>query len=481
MNTSTRQASRRRAARATVSPLAVTLCSALLAGCASIGHYRAPEIGVPAAYPSDPRAAGADAPEHYISGAGASDERADPWWQAFGDPRLGAFVDDVFQRNNDLMAAALRVRRAQLAAGLAADALLPQIGGSASAGYSRELDGDGDGMRTHSANFSVRYEVDLWGRLRTQRDAARLEVDATREDREAATLALAGTAISLYANLGFLNQRIAAAEASLERVERTRELVDVQYRAGAVSGVELRESAQALLGQQAELSALVQQRVEVRNAIAVLRDGQRWPETDEPQDLDAIAQPPLPAAVPAELLGRRPDLRAAELRLRQAFANVDITRTRYYPTFSLSAGAGGSSSELIDVLRDPVGSLGAALALPLLGWNAMRIEVQAAKVDLEIAIATFRQTLRQAFAEVDDALSARTTLAEQYAARSAALAEAVEIERLYEVRYRAGAAPLRVWLDAQESRRSAGIALAQLRLAQLQNDVLLYQALGGRM
>ena len=207
----------------------------------------------------------------------------------------------------------------------------------------------------------------------------------------------------------------------------------------------------------------MQQRVEVRNAIAVLRDGQRWPEADEPQDLDAIAHPRLPAAVPAELLGRRPDLRAAELRLRQAFANVDITRTRYYPTFSLSAGAGGSSSELTEVLRDPVGSLGAALALPLLGWNAMRIDVQAAKVDLEIAIATFRQTLRQAFAEVDDALSARNTLGDQLAARSAALAEAVEIERLYEVRYRAGATPLRVWLDAQESRRSAEIICARRR------------------
>jgi NodT family efflux transporter outer membrane factor (OMF) lipoprotein len=460
--------------------LLVTALAFAIGACASTSHYRLPDVAAPDGYPSDTRSGDAGN-AHFVAGAQfpASDIAADPWWKGFGDARLEAFIDDVLAHNNDLASAALRVRRAQLDAGLSGDALLPQLGGSASGGYSRQLDGDGEGQHTHGANFSVRYEVDLWGRLRTARDAARLEAEASAEDREATALALVGTASRLYTTLGFLNQRIAAADASLERVEKTRALVDVQYRAGAVSGVELRESEQSLHSQQAARSALVQQRVETRNAIAVLRDGQRWPESDEPQNLSAIAHPPLPPAVPAELLGRRPDLRAAELRLRRAFANVDVVRTSYYPAFSLSAGAAGSSSHLVEVLRDPVASLGAALSLPFLGWNEMRLNVRASKVDLEIAISGFRQSLHQALSEVDNTLSARTQLALQEAALAAALTEAIAIERLYEVRYRAGATPLRTWLEAQESQRSAEIALAQARLAQFQNDVLMFQSLGG--
>ena len=461
------------------SRLAIAVLTAAISGCASTSHYQLPDVDSPGRYPS--AADGNDSSTtRYISGARfpASDIAADPWWQGFGDPRLNAFIDDVLARNNDLVTAALRVRQAQISAGIVGDALLPELGGSVSSGYSRPLDG-GSGQRSNSASFSVRYEVDLWGRLRTARDAAQLEADATAEDREAIALALVGTASNLYTSLAFFNQRIVAADASLARVEKTRELVGVQYRAGAVSGVELRESEQSLHSQRAARSSLIQQRVETRNAIALLRDGVRWPEADEPQDLDAIVHPPLPNALPAELLGRRPDLRAAELRLRRAFANVDVVRTSYYPAFSLSASAGGSSTDLADVLSDPVGSLGAALSLPFLGWNAMQLNVRASKVDLEIAISSFRQTLHQAFSEVDNALSARTQLAEQEAAQAASLAEAIEIERLYGVRYRAGATPLRVWLDAQESLRSAEISLAQIRLSQFQNDVLLYQSLGG--
>jgi NodT family efflux transporter outer membrane factor (OMF) lipoprotein len=468
-------------ASATANRSALTIALALaICACASTSHYQLPDVAAPGRYPSDTDGGGAG-PEKFVTGAQfpASDIAADPWWQGFGDPRLDAFIADVLARNNDLASAALRVRRAQLDAGLSGDALLPQLGGSASGGYSRPLDGDGSGQRTHSVNFSVRYEVDLWGRLRTARDAARLEADATAEDREAAALALVGTASRLYTTLAFLNQRIVAADASLERVEKTLALVDVQYRAGAVSGVELRESEQSLHSQQAARSALIQQRVETRNAIAVLRDGVHWPESDEPQDLSAIAHPPLPPTVPAELLGRRPDLRAAEQRLRRAFANVDVVRTSYYPDFSLSAGGSGSSSTLVNVLRDPVASLGAVLTLPFLGWNEMRLNVRASKVDLEIAISGFRQALHQALSEVDNTLSARTQLALQEAALAAALTEAIAIEHLYDVRYRAGATALRTWLEAQESRRSAEIALAQVRLAQFQNDVLMYQSLGG--
>ena len=109
----------------------------------------------------------------------------------------------------------------------------------------------------------------------------------------------------------------------------------------------------------------------------------------------------------------------------------------------------------------------------------MRLDVAVARTDYEIAVSDFRQTLAGALREVDDALSARVQLQHQVSAAETAWRAAREVERLYEVRYRAGATTLRVWLDAQEQARSAATTLGQARLNQLQNDVLVAQVLGG--
>src|SRR5262249_13791313 len=134
---------------------------------------------------------------------------------------------------------------------------------------------------------------------------------------------------------------------------------------------------------------------------------------------------------------------------------------------------------LSDVLSNPVGTLGAGLVLPFLRWNEMRLSIDIASKDYAIAANDFRRLLYQAFAEVDNALSERTELTRQLEASQKAYDEAIEIERLYGVRYRAGATALRNWLDAQETRRAAEITLAQARLSQLQNYSFLVRALGG--
>ena len=176
---------------------------------------------------------------------------------------------------------------------------------------------------------------------------------------------------------------------------------------------------------------------------------------------------------------RRPDLRAAELRLRQALAAIKVTATSYYPSLSLTGSVGSSSPSLGDVLSNPVATLGAGLSLPFLRFRQMQLDIESADLSYQIAANDFRRTLYTALAEVDNALSARQRLAEQVAAAERSYAEAVEIERLYEVRYRAGATDLRNWLDAQQTRRNAELSLAQARRSQLGNDVTLIKALGG--
>jgi len=454
-------------------PVALAVAASLttlLAACASPGAYRTPELSMPAQWQAQPVAS---------SGAPASaPAAASRWWEGFGDPQLNQLVDEALKRNNNLAAAAIKVRRAQLQAGLAASAQLPSVGINANTSASRPLN-NGPTTRVNSLTGSASWEVDLWGRLAAQRNAADWEAQATEEDRSAAALSLVGTTASLYWQVAYLNQRIESSQQSIDYALKTLDLVKAQHVAGSVTGLEEAQARQTLASQQASHSQLLQQRVEARNALAIVFDGPPGQALREASRLPETTLPPVDAGLPASVLTRRPDLRAAELRLRKSLATVDATRTSYYPTLSLTGSLGGSSSVLSDVLSNPVATLGAGLILPFVQWRDMQRNVGISQADYEQAVLIFRQTWYQSLTDVENALSARTQYEVQGQQLQDALTAAQLAERLSEVRYRAGAVPLKTWLDAQETRRLATNNAAQNRLNRLNNLVTLYQALGG--
>ncbi|MDR3018518.1 MAG: efflux transporter outer membrane subunit [Delftia acidovorans] len=444
-------------------------CAVALAGCGAITRtpYEAPQVALPAQF------------EHAQASSPAATPMTDAWWRGFGDPRLDAWIDLALARNPDMATAGIRVRRAALQAQLAGNALLPQPSASAGTGASRPLSGSQRStLENASATLGVAWELDLFDRLGAQRDAAVFEAQASAQDKDAVALSLTATTASLYWQLALANERLELARQSLDYARRTDELVQAQYRSGAVSGLELREARQALAAQQALLSQYTQARAELRQALAELLQGAE-PPGGEPQALPTSALPAVQAGLPAELLGRRPDLRAAELRLRGSLASSDAMAASYYPRLSLTGSLGTSSSTLLDVLANPVAALGANLTLPFLNVREMRLNTAIARSQYEEAVVNFRKTLYAALAETEKALSGRTELARQEEAQQRATQESVEITRLYEARYRAGQVPLRTWLDAQERRRSAQLALSALHLEQLQNRITLYKALGG--
>lgn len=199
----------------------------------------------------------------------------------------------------------------------------------------------------------------------------------------------------------------------------------------------------------------------------------------EPARLSAQALPAVDAGLPAELLARRPDLRAAESRLRSLLASGDATRASYYPALTLTGSLGTSSTALLGLLSNPAAALGAGLSLPFLNRQEMRLSGELVTAQYEEAVVNFRQTLYAAFADVEDALSARSQYLRQGELLAQQLAAAREAERLYEVRYRAGSTALRTWLDAQQSRRTAELAVEENRLNQLNALATLYRVLGG--
>jgi outer membrane protein TolC len=199
----------------------------------------------------------------------------------------------------------------------------------------------------------------------------------------------------------------------------------------------------------------------------------------EPTVLPAGALPPVEAGLPADLIARRPDVRAAELRLREYLRNVDSTRAAFYPALVLTGTLGNSSAALANLLQNPIGTLGASLSLPFLQAGQRTLQLRVSESVYQEAVVAFRQTVYQAFSDVDNALSARQQYEAQAALLDASLAEARRAERLYETRYRAGSVPLKSWLDAQEKRRSAEIAVADNRYNRLVNHATLFQSLGG--
>jgi NodT family efflux transporter outer membrane factor (OMF) lipoprotein len=443
-----------------VASLAIILCQS---ACATRTSYQRPQVSLPATYPQ----ALPEASPSAVEGQ---------WWRRFGDAQLDALVDEVAARNTDLAQAAIAVRRSRLEAGLSV--INPSVSANVSGSTTKALAGDGLETNGYGGNLTVGYEVDLFQRLAATRDAAAFEAQATEEDYAAARIALFATTATLYYQLGFVNERIDLAEESLAYARKTLELVEVQRRAGAVSSLEVIQAQQSLHSQQTMLEDLVRERVGVRNGIDLLLDGKPW-QGQEPRRTPDHPAPTVAAGVPAELLGRRPDLRAAELRLRRQLSQADATRAGFYPRLSLTGQLGTSSKALSDLVKNPLGTLAADLALPFLQVDAMRLQTASARLSYESAVVGFRQTLYQALADVDNALADRRQYGVQSRLSAQALSEARRIEALTEIRYRAGSTTLKIWLDAQETRRQAEAAYAQTVLNARLSQITLYKALGG--
>ncbi|MBI2733713.1 MAG: efflux transporter outer membrane subunit, partial [Aquabacterium sp.] len=338
---------------------ALAVAMALMGGCASNTAYQRPDVRVPEGW------------QQAEAGRGAG---LAPWWQGMNDPTLTRLIQDALARNNNLAQAAIKVRRAQLVAGQAASDQLPSLSVKGSSTASRLLDG-GPTTRLSSVTAGVSWEVDLWGRLASQRQAADWEAQATEQDRQAAAMSLVGTVANLYWQVAYLNQRVAASEQSIDYARQTLKLVDAQYKVGAASGLEVAQATQALAAQEASHTQWLQQRVQARNALAVLFDGPPSVAMPESMRLPEGSLPEVQPDAPASLLARRPDLQASEMRLRKALAAVDATRSSFYPSLSLTGSVGGSSAALSNVLNDPVGRLGAGLVLPFVQWRDMQRSV----------------------------------------------------------------------------------------------------------
>ncbi len=406
------------------------------------------------------------------------------WWQNFDDAQLNQLISRALETNNDLAAATIKVRQAQLAAGLAEDAFYPDVSAGSETSLSRQFDSedgssDGDITRSFGVEAGVSYELDLWGKLGHDYDAAKWETLATLEDRESTALSLIGTTATLYWQAVYYQQRLDIAQASIDYAQQTLDLVDTQYTAGSTSSLEVNEARSNLESQRAAYTEIEQNLIETKNALSILFN---QPPSDieiSRRTLPAGILPDIPAGLPADLLVRRPDVHAAELRLRESVEELNSVKTSLLPTISLTGTMGSSSDQLRNLISNPIGALGASLALPFLNWNEGQLNIKVSEAEYEQAIAEFRQTTYAAMADVENALSARGSYDRRAEQLEASLEASLNAERIYETRFRSGAVAMQDWLDAQENRRTAEEDVLENQFDRIANLITLYQALGG--
>ena len=405
------------------------------------------------------------------------------WRDFFLNPGLKQTIAAALANNRDLKTAALRIDEARALYNIQRSDQKPTVNATANASDSRQLlAGTMRDTTTYQVGLGMTaFELDFFGRVKNLSESALAQFFATEEAQRAMQVALVGEVAKAWLSERGLTEQIALAERTLKARTTSYDLVKKRFDAGVTNALELRQSETLVQTARAALISLKRQHALSVNALALLV-GTTIPASE--QNTSLLSQPitaDIGAGLSSELLTHRPDIRAAEQRLRSAQANIAAARAAFFPRISLTAGAGLASTELGDLFQTNSGTwiFSPQLVLPIFDAGRNKANLSLAEVRTDIAIASYEKTIQVAFREVADALSARATLAEEIAAQETVRASQAARLELAQARYKNGIANYLDVLDAERELFSAEQQLLQTKLLKITNTVDLYRSLGG--
>jgi NodT family efflux transporter outer membrane factor (OMF) lipoprotein len=455
------------------SVLAVAFVVAALAGCAlkkppepaELTKQSLPNLQVPQAW-----TAAGGAP----SAAGTVGEQ--PWLAAFKDTQLDALVQEALKYNPDLQVTATRVEQAAAYVKVAGATLLPQVNALARGGGA--LSGDSSGLE--GVGIFANWELDLWGRVRAGREAARDQYTSAALDAEYARQSLA----ALVAKSWFLATEARLQKAIAEEMagssEKQLALTQDRLRVGRGDEYDVALSKANLATFRDSVRSLDLAYQQALRALEALAG--RYPAATVQVPAQLIALPgPVPVGMPSELLERRPDVIAAERRVAAAFYRVEESKAARLPRISLTAAVTSISSELF-VLKDrdnPVWSVGASLTAPLFTGGALTGQIDVRTAEQKQALAEYARIGSRAFGEVENALSSAFALEDREVILTEAVAANARALELANVRYRVGVGDLRAVQQQSLALHAARTALLRVQVERLVQRVNLHLALGG--
>src|SRR5262245_40350334 len=453
------------------------IASSLLVGCAAVGpNYERPKLPTPPQF-------------RFVETEQAQSLADAPWFQVFDDPMLQALVREAIGANLDLKVAVARLEEARARAGVAKSFLYPQIDGVASynarqASNAPLSSGQNQGETTNQSTlfgFQLSWELDLFGRLRRQHEAATALMLASEMGRRGVLVTLIGDVASNYFLLRELDLQLYIARDTLRLNDETVTYFRDRLQGGVSNRLEL-DRAQANRAQTAaSIPEIEQQASVVENALSLLLGRLPGPITRERLGDQEQLPPPIPPGLPARLLERRPDVGEAEQLLVAANADIGAAKALFFPTISLTGFFGGVSGDLTKFLGGDgaVWSAGAGLLQPIFQAGRLRRNLEAMQARFEAALAEYQKSALNGYREVANALIVIQKLAEirvQQAQGVVALQDASDLSR---ARYDSGLASYIEILTVDEALFARQLLLAQTRGSELRARAELYRALGG--
>ena len=454
------------------------LSVAFLAGCSLQPKYEKPAAELPDAWTE-------------IAPRFAEDGR---WWTIYSDPALEKVVDEALAGNGDLLIAAARVDEARALLGEASSFLWPTV--DAQAAVSRQqistrtattFPGIQREYSNHRATLNVSYELDLFGRLRSNAAAARAELQASEASREAVRLALAAQVAKSYFALRSFDEQVSLTRRTVALREEALGLQRKRFQGGVISEYELRQLEAEAAAVRAQLPPLEREREREEVALSVLLGRspkqvfEGFVQVKQASD-EAPGPPAVPSGLPSELLLRRPDLVEAERQLAAANARIGVARAEMFPSISLTAFLGSESAALSNLFSGGAAAtwqVAAAVTQPIFAGGRLKARTEQAEARERAVVAQYQQAIRSAFGEVRTALIAQSRARESYDAESARVAALAETLRLARLRYQNGVASQLDVLDAERGLLAAQTARIEALRAHRAAVADLFRALGG--
>uniref|UniRef100_A0A7C4MK18 Efflux transporter outer membrane subunit n=1 Tax=Desulfatirhabdium butyrativorans TaxID=340467 RepID=A0A7C4MK18_9BACT len=451
----------------------------LSAGCAVGPDYQRPEAtAIPKMYFGDLH-------EWKIATPSAHLPRGN-WWEIFGDDELNGLQAEALEANQNLKAAVARYDQARSALNAAEAVQFPRLGVSAQPVYQHDSKHRPVGGRPDqsydvtSVPFDFSYEIDLWGRVRRTVEAATAQAEASADDVESVRLSMEAELAAAWIQLRSLDAEKAILEAGIEVYRKALELVQNRRSLGMVSDLDLAQAQTVLNSAQAQLTDIAVQRAKYQNAIALLcgKTASLFQLPERPLPMVSMV---VPTGLPSELLERRPDIAAAERRMAAANAGVGVATAALYPTVKFSGIAGFQSSDLYQLFDWPsrYWAVGPSLSWPVFQGGQLEAAKRQSMAAYEETVARYRQTVLNAFSDVETNLAAQNLIAEEIEQVSQALTSARMQLEVATHRYRLGASTYLEVATAQNAALSIERSLVRLKGQQWMAVTALVKSLGG--
>ena len=451
----------------------------LLAGCAVGPEYEEPQVDLPEEWPD----------EVLLTG----EERADwsNWWHRFDDPVLNRLVERALDDNLNMQLQYQRLQESRARLGLADAEQMPTIEGQADAARGRESGaanplGGGTTDNMFSVTGLLSYEVDLWGRLESQSDAAEAALQESVFTHDSVRLSTIADVVATYTELRAAQRSLAITERTLETREETVRIERARYEGGDTDELTLRQAESELEATRALVPQQRQRVAQLKTALGVLvgmtpRELTSELDFGEGSLSDITLPEEVPEVLPSDLLERRPDIRAAEAAIIAATEEVGVAQAQRLPSFNLRGSFGSTAIESDDLFTGPAETweIGASVLGPIVDFGRNKARVEAAESLRDQAETQYRVTLQQAFSEVRDALAVYEATDERVSRLRDQVAALEKTLELAELRYQEGLTDFLTVQDTQRVLLEAELTLTNAIRDRLNATATLFKAMGG--